>query len=333
MPQDTHWQLIEKVLSHTATAQEQQAFQRWLQQDARHQQTFEEIQQAWHRSPRRFDPFSAYAKLQSSLTPKRSRQRVARLYSKAAKVAASLVLVLLASWLVYHYQAEITNVLYPVTYRTVLVPSGSRQQVQLSDGTKIFLNAGSQLRYPTRFNQAQRQVFLEGEGYFEVASDTTKPFIIESGALTTQVLGTRFNLKAYPGDSTSKVTVVSGRVQVSHPATSQHTVLQPGQQAIYAAHQYTLTKTTVPNARASKAWTNGILIFNDTPLPEVIQALNRKYNVHIRVANDKLRHCRIFGTFKQTSLEATLEIVCKSLNASCRYQGRVIIIDGNGCER
>ena len=331
MPQDTHWQLIEKVLSNTATPRERQAFQRWLTQDAAHQQTFEEIQQVWHRSPARFDPFSAYAKLQGNLTLKRAPRRIARLFTSARKVAASLVLLLLGSWLIYHYQTEIAHILYPVAYRTVSVPAGSRQKVQLSDGTKIYLNAGSQLRYPTRFSSARREVFLAGEGYFEVASDTIKPFIVKSGALTTQVLGTRFNLKAYPEDSTSKITVVSGRVRVSDQTTAQHTMLTPGHQAIYSVHQHSLTNVTVSNAQDFKAWADGILIFDNTPLPEVIRVLNRKYDVRIRVANDQLRRCRIFGTFRPSSLEATLEVIAKSVDASCRYQGRVVVMDGNGC--
>ena len=165
-----------------------------------------------------------------------------------------------------------------------------------------------------------------------MASDAARPFSIQSGGLTTQVIGTSFNLQAYPDDANHRVTVISGTVEVAHQKTAQRTVLQPGQQAIYSAKDQALTTVNVPDASASITWTDGTLTFDNTPLPEVIRVLNRKYNVHIRLANERLNDCRIFGTFKQSSLEATLEVICQSMNASCRYQGRVIIIDGNVCE-
>ena len=329
MARNTSWHLIEKILSGTATAREQRAFQRWLQEDARHPPIFEELQQAWNRLPQRFDPLLAYEKLQGELVPTRNRPRRGWRYNG---VAAALVLLLVAGGLFYSYRTEIINQLHPVAYCSVSVSPGSRQQVQLTDGTKIYLNAGSQLRYPTRFRPDQRQVFLKGEGYFEVTPDPARPFLIQSGGLITRVLGTSFNLQAYPEDGAHRVTVVSGSVQVSHPTTAQHTVLQPGEQAVYSAKEQVLTRVSVPDASVSSAWTDGTLMFDNTPLPEVIMVLNRKYDVHIQLANERLNNCRIFGSFKRPSLETTLEVVCQSLNASCRYQGREIVINGNGCE-
>ena len=298
MAQDTYWQLIEKILSGTATAREQRAFRGWLQQDERHVLIFEELQQAWNRSPQRFNPLLAYEKIHRKLLPARSYPRRGRRYASAGKIAASLTMLLIAGSLLYSYRAEIVNQLRPVAYRTVSVPPGSRQQVQLADGTRIYLNASSQLRYPTRFSPDQRQVFLEGEGYFEVASDAARPFSIQSGGLTIQVIGTSFNLQAYPDDATHRVTVISGTVKVSHPTTAQHTVLQPGQQAIYSAKDQALTTVSVPAASASITWTDGTLMFDNTPLPEVIRVLNRKYDVHIRLANERLNDCRIFGSIQ-----------------------------------
>ena len=328
MARNTSWHLIEKILSGTATAREQRAFQRWLQEDARHPPIFKELQQAWNRLPQRFDPLLAYEKLQGELVPTRNRPRRRWRYTS---VAATLVLLLIAGGLFYGYRTEIINQLHPVAYCSVSVSSGSRQQVQLADGTKIYLNAGSQLRYPTRFSPNRRQVFLEGEGFFEVTPDPARPFLIQSGGLTTQVIGTSFNLQAYPEDAAHRVTVVSGTVQVSHSTTAQRTVLQPGQQAVYSAKEQVLTRVSVPDASAFSGWTDGILMFDNTPLPEVILVLNRKYDVHIQLANDRLNDCRIFGTFKQASLEATLEVICKLMNAFCHYRGREITIDGDGC--
>ena len=159
MARNTSWRLIEKILSGTATAREQRAFQRWLQEDARHPPIFEELQQACNRLPQRFDPLLAYEKLQGELVPTRNRPRRGWRYTS---VAATLVLLLIAGGLFYGYRTEIINQLHPVAYCSVSVSPGSRQQVQLADGTKIYLNAGSQLRYPTRFSPNRRQVFLEG---------------------------------------------------------------------------------------------------------------------------------------------------------------------------
>lgn len=117
MAQDTHWQLIEKILSGTATAREQRAFRGWLQQDERHVLIFEELQQVWNRSSLRFDPLLVYEKIHSKLLPARSHPRRGWRYVNAGKIAASLTMLLIAGSLLYSYRTKIVNQLRPVAYR------------------------------------------------------------------------------------------------------------------------------------------------------------------------------------------------------------------------
>lgn len=158
---------------------------------------------------------------------------------------------------------------------TITTPNGGQYQVILPDGTKVYLNAASSLKYPIAFIGAERRVTLTGEGYFEVAKNRSKPFLVVSGNQVVKVLGTHFNVESYP-DQPVKTTLAEGSVQVNLPNTGL--TLIPGQQAINNGS--TLEKIKIDPDQAI-AWKDGLFVFNHTPLINVLQQISRWYNVQV----------------------------------------------------
>src|SRR5690606_13344215 len=120
----------------------------------------------------------------------------------------------------------------PAEMLTLNTPRGGQYRVTLSDGTEVWLNAASTLKYPTKFDREERIVELEGEGYFEVARDTKRPFKVRSAAQEVEVLGTQFNVSAYPDDADAQTTLVNGAVQIVNSQSKIVKLLQPGEQSV-----------------------------------------------------------------------------------------------------
>lgn len=158
------------------------------------------------------------------------------------------------------------------------VPRGGEYQVILSDGTKVWLNADSELRYPDRFTEKVRKVELSGEAYFEVSRDIQRPFLVSTKGMEIKVLGTSFNISAYP-DENSHTTLVKGKVAVS--AGNQQLELYPGQQAALIHGEIKVRQVNVNNYTG---WKESRFIYEDKPLGEVLRELERWYNVNIDLA-------------------------------------------------
>ncbi|PYF69396.1 FecR family protein [Pedobacter nutrimenti] len=168
-------------------------------------------------------------------------------------------------------------------YNELSTPRGAKYQVLLPDGTKVWLNASSTLRYPLVFAKAERRVELKGEGYFEVEKvfkDNQRiPFYVETPKQIIQVLGTEFNISAYDDDAEARTTLVSGKVNVWGRKGNEHEILNPGEQAIsVSANSIEVIKV---NPEISRAWKNGNFMFEDMYLKDILKQVSRWYNVEI----------------------------------------------------
>lgn len=161
-------------------------------------------------------------------------------------------------------------------YATITTPNGGQYQVTLPDGSKVWLNAASSLRYPMEFTGGQRKVVFEGEGYFDITADEKHPFIVQTPTQEITVLGTEFNVIAYGNEPASSTTLVEGSVSVSQVSTDEKTVIKPGQQAISTGGR--LTVATV-NVGDYTAWKDGLLMLNNADLPAVARQVERWYDV------------------------------------------------------
>lgn len=205
--------------------------------------------------------------------------------------------------------------------------------ILLADGTKIWLNRDSRLRYPKRFDGTKRTVYLEGEAFFEVARKPEQPFIIYSGKMATEVLGTSFNLRANKQDTVTEVTVRSGKVAFFNAdKPGEKLLLTKGQQGTYIKHKQQLIKHESNNTNLF-AWKTGVFIFKETKLNKVIGALATYYNKPVRLANTKLGACVLTTTLDQLSLEEVAETIALTLNINYHVSNNEVVLSGTACNQ
>lgn len=216
-------------------------------------------------------------------------------------------------------------------YNTLFVPRGGEYQLILSDGTKIWMNAESTLRYPTSFAGPKREVRLEGEAFFEVAKDAEHPFVVKTGHQQVEVLGTSFNVSAYPGNKVY-TTLAEGSVKVD--TETESVVLKPNQQAIIDAHSDNITMRDVP-AHLYTSWTKGNYEFRNTPLEDIAAQLSRWYDVDICFKDKSLKDKRFAGIiFRHEELGFAVDVIEEVSNVRFNREGNTIYIeDGNNNER
>jgi transmembrane sensor len=201
-------------------------------------------------------------------------------------------------------------------------PRGSKVvQLQLGDGTRIWLNAESMVRYPVAFNGDRRQVEVTGEVYFEVAKDANRPFIVTSNGIKTEVLGTHFNVNSYANEGPVKITLLEGAVKLS--AENSSLLLQPGEQGVADGQ---LQKHTVKNPDAVIAWKNGFFSFSHQSMAELINELSRWYD--IKIEYDKALAEKHFGggIERGADLGQVMQIL-KEFKINCRLEGRTLYLN------
>lgn len=194
---------------------------------------------------------------------------------------------------------------------SLATPKGGQYRIVLADGTRVWLNAASVLTYPAAFSGDDRVVEIAGEGYFEVAEDKKKPFKVISNGLEIDVLGTAFNISAYPEEEEIRATLVSGAVKVStgNPAAigdQQPVMLSPGYEAIHAGNRLYTRKAHLTTATG---WKDGLFVFSGTELRQAMQQLSRWYNIEIEYKGDVPTTYFSGEIEKSNPLSAVLEIL------------------------
>jgi ferric-dicitrate binding protein FerR (iron transport regulator) len=179
----------------------------------------------------------------------------------------------------------------------LIIPYGNRSKIRLSDGTLVWLNAGSRLIYPSKFIGKRREVLLSGEAFFDVYRDPDQPFIVKTNALDINVLGTRFNVSAYPEDSVIQTVLEKGAVAF-HPNESgwfeKDLELSPNQMAVYNKNKREIKITNV-NTQFYSSWTNGLLSFENTDLQGILKKMERYYNVSLHFEDPLIGAMQISG--------------------------------------
>jgi len=218
----------------------------------------------------------------------------------------------------------------PETYTEIRSLNGVKKEVSLKDGTTVFLNSGSSVFVSSRFGERNREVKLKGEAFFKVHHDASKPFIIHSGKLQTTVLGTSFDIKAYPDDEQVKITVSTGKVKVESAGTK-------GKQQLYAkalTHNQALVYNTAKdshsvravNADSTSSWRTNHLIFDNASYPEIIRTLSRWYDLDITV-NTKPDSKRYTLSFYNERPDKIFNVLSTLTGNTYLMDGRKVIIN------
>ncbi|GAB3932478.1 FecR family protein [Larkinella terrae] len=206
---------------------------------------------------------------------------------------------------------------------------------KLPDESTVWMHSGASISYPKAFAADKRQVVFSGEGFFDVKKDKNRPFFIESGEMRIKVLGTSFNVKAPASQPVFRISVVTGRVQVSAPdpdENEQQVILKPQQQAIFETASRRLTSSAIPAQAKKEIYEPVTIVFENAPLDQVAKKLEKRFNIQIRFSNPKIATCLVNADFEQQPLPFIMEMLCTALDATYTLSGKVMTLDGLPCE-
>jgi len=281
----------------------------WIESSLENQKSYSQLKNLWvvtgldHPDPVEIPVFSFP---RSKKIPAQN-----RFWSSLIKYAAIFILAFsLGSLPLYLINKSERNAL-SIQYNTIDVPYGQRSRITLYDGTRVWINSGTKLKYPVVFNLKSREVLIEGEAYFEVAKDSKHPFVVNAGNLKVEVLGTHFNVCAYPEDSEFSTTLVEGSVNVFSMVNGKNVVLKPGEQAIFSRGSDGLKLLQV-DTELYTSWKGNILKFNNATFEEVIKKMERWYDVKIIVAPSINTNERYTMNIKTESLLEMLNLVSRT---------------------
>lgn len=241
-----------------------------------------------------------------------------RLFREFSKVAAILFFPLVLLAVYFYFRPVEENVPFASnSVREIYTKPGTRTKIELSDGTNVWLNDGTTFRYPEHFEGSTRQVFVDGEAYFEVHSNPEKPFVVDNPMMKTVVTGTHFNLNAYSADHFFEATLLEGKVHLER--SNQSLTLKPGEQVQFDAAKQEIVKKDV-DAENAKAWIDGKLIFKDERLSTVVKRLGRWYNVEIVLSDPKMGDYVLSGTIENEKLDQTLNLISLAIPVKFEYK-------------
>jgi transmembrane sensor len=214
------------------------------------------------------------------------------------------------------------------SYNQVVVPFGKRSNILLSDGTRVWLNSGSRLVYPPVFDRKNREVFLEGEAYFEVSKDAHKPFYVRTEAFKVRVLGTKFNVQAYKNESVQNAVLIEGKVSLAANGKlfSKEYELSPNQKGAFSGGETGFEITDIEDAQNYIAWINGYLSFENEDITSLSKKISRYYNleIEVKISNDNLK---LSGKLDlKEDPERILEELSILFKAKCTKRGDKVVI-------
>jgi transmembrane sensor len=311
--------LIILSFSRALNTEEVDILSGWLNESSGNKQRYLELSNLWQIThpaflPESIDVEAAEKKFMSRI----EERKVTRVhfFMLMQRVAAVLILPLLALSAYLMYNQYFRNSVTQIAYQEVSAPFGMSSKVDLPDGSKVWLNSGSKLKYPIAFNGDKRNVHLSGEGFFKVHSDKNHPFIVSTNKMEVEATGTQFNVEAYLSDTITAVTLLEGHVGVDMKGLSK-TILLPNQRVVLNSKQNNF-KVVDTDAQHWASWKDGILAFRDEPLDDVFKRLSRTFNVDIKIQDPTIAHQLYRATFQEESLEEILRLL--KLSAPIEYR-------------
>ena len=209
-------------------------------------------------------------------------------------------------------------------FLTLKIAAGKKLSVVLQDGSELLMNSVSEASFPDSFSKAEaRNVKLKGEAFFSVAKNAQKPFYVYTDKLVTKVLGTKFNVNSYV-DETNAVTLLEGSVEVSLKDKKEKVMLKPGEVMVLAKNK-SLTKKT-DNVQKNIGWTNNLLIFENEPVGNIFNKMEKVYGITIKNENQKINNEHFTGNFKDENLKDALEIFKTFYGFSYEINGNTVTI-------
>jgi transmembrane sensor len=323
--------LLARYVAGETTDHESAQVKTWLAQSANHAQELARFQRIWETSavlkPQpdvNVDLAWKKVKKQLAVHEQSSTPKIIPLRRSSFmvwRVAASVLVMVGLGWLGYQFLQPVRK---PEIAKVIKTQQNTLEQT-LPDGTKVYLNQHSTLTAAADFNDETRTVTLEGEAYFDVKRDETRPFVIKANGTEVRVLGTSFNVRAY--DKRVRVAVTSGKVQFS--SAKAKTLLLKDESAAVEAD----TIIKLPEINLNElAYRTRVFVFDKTNLSDVVASLREGYQADIRLSSRHLAKCQLTARFEKESLDATLTVIAETLNLKVVRRGNAILLDGSGCD-
>ncbi|WP_257669203.1 FecR family protein [Parapedobacter tibetensis] len=323
--------LITRYLSKQTTLDENEKLADWIALSKGNETEFENIKTIWLAGSSASDALSALSALHKTKEkygitdvapyPAQKKTRGNRWYYWGAAAATITIFCLL---FLFRYTSE--NQSGAIVYIEKNTLPKQKLKLILADSTVVYLAPESRLRYPETFAGDKRQVFLEGEAFFEVKRDTLHPFLVTTELLTTRVLGTSFNIDAFAGSPDIRISLFSGKVEVSKENEPEHSyALHPGQQLLYDRNEGRIYRQDFNEATVN-GWITNKLVFRNTPLEEAARKIEKLYSVKIVLIDKDMADRQLWASFENESLEKVLGYLKMAGGVHFRKEGDVIYL-------
>jgi ferric-dicitrate binding protein FerR (iron transport regulator) len=323
---DSIWSIIGNKFDGNISQDEEKALNEWIDSSTTNKQVYFQIKELWYHKQDQTNnsqAIAAYDKLINRIkfaevVQSQTRvQRISLQVNQFVKYAAIIFFFLSFSFLSYYYVTEENS---KNEFCTISVPKGNKSEIVLPDGSKIWLNNNSKLVYPKKFNKSEREVELIGEGYFEVQRNTKIPFIVKTSDVSIKVLGTKFNISAYPNDKFIETTLISGKVTVqSNENPEVVSTLNPGESMTFDKLN-NQTAITPVDTKFYTYWMKGEFVFRDEKFETLAKRIERIYNVEIIFEDQTLKEKTYTGDFKvDDNIYNILEIFKRSTSVPIEY--------------
>jgi ferric-dicitrate binding protein FerR (iron transport regulator) len=263
---------------------------------------YKQIQEYQH-EPRNHSTFSFY--------------KVLKVYQK---VAAILLIPVIGFGILYWANQQAQS---PDQFSETIAPRGQKSQIVLSDGTRVWLNSDTKIKYPGNFNQKQRNVYLDGEAFFEVASNARKPFVVHTSGIKVKVLGTKFNLKAYSDEDQIEASLFEGKINLEGNGSAENQIIEkevlPGQSFVYSRTEHELEANRFPEEEIN-GWKKNQLIFKDDTFGNLVRKVERWYDVKVVYDEKQFYDRRLtFELYEGEQLERLMEVIGLALSVDYKY--------------
>jgi len=306
--------VITRYLSGDADSEEETDLLRWVEQSELNKQYFDNIKNIWEISSPELNTETiktekALSKVLERISGQSNIRTLWVFWRRLAAVVFIPLLLFNFIWFYKHFQKEIPDT---QSYIEIYAPLGTKSSIKLTDGSSVWLNSGSSLKYPDRFKGKERIVYLNGEAYFEVESDTSVPFIVKTSSLNVKATGTKFNVLDYISDLNSEVTLVTGKVFVNELTVNDRikpvSELFPNQHLVLSKQTGTIL-VQKEDINEYISWKEGKLIFRNKPLSYIVKKISQEFNVDIELQGSVLQDYRYRATFEDESLTEILKLL------------------------
>lgn len=324
--------LLPGYFSGDITEDNRKMIDEWRKLSTRNEDLFLDTQLAWAALPalnemEKFNSFKALERVNAKII--KSKYHV--WWRTIQRIAAVIILPLMiySAYQAYHNHL-LTSRLTSEIVETVVSRQGMVSMFSLEDGTKIWLNSNSEIKFPTHFSGEIREVWLKGEAFFDVARDENHPFSVKTKDLSINALGTSFNVMSYEDEKFSEVVLVDGKVRLSSIKGNSREdigIIMPGEKIMFN-NETRMHFITVENTEKHIAWKDGNLIFEDDPMEDVVKKLNRWFNAEIIIDDEEIKDYVYKATFRNENLRQVLDLLKLSAPIDYRISENKVLPDG-----